>query len=98
MLCLRNFPEAKTFMDKNGGGISTFSVELFVFPSAKNFRKGTLLYCFRKIPLAETYMDMRGVSIKIFRRKFFVSKCRIICKVTFQCSASVFSCSEKVQG
>ena len=46
VVCFREFPVAKKFMDKGGGGGggSTFSVENFLSRSAENFRKG-ILYC-----------------------------------------------------
>ena len=43
MLCFREFPVAKKFLDKNkkmGGGISNFSVEYFLSQSAETFRRG----------------------------------------------------------
>ena len=41
MLCFRNFPVAKKFMDERGGlgrkGVSMFSVEIFSHGLRKNF-------------------------------------------------------------
>ena len=48
VLCLRNFPGAKKIMDKNGGGISSFSVEVFFVSQCRKFHKGTLLCCVSK--------------------------------------------------
>ena len=43
MLCFRNFPVAKKFMDKNGGGgVPRASVEKFLSHSAEKLRKGIL--------------------------------------------------------
>ena len=39
VLCFRNIPVAKKFMDK-GGGVSRFSVENFLSRSAEKFRRG----------------------------------------------------------
>ena len=46
MLCFRNIPEAKEFMDKRGEGggeegVSRFSVKNFLSHTAENFRRGT---------------------------------------------------------
>ena len=43
VLCFRNFPVAKKFMDKRGR-VSSFSVEKFFSHSAENFRTG-IFYC-----------------------------------------------------
>ena len=43
MLCFRNIPAAKKFMDKKG--VSRFSVESFLSDSAEKFRRGTLMCC-----------------------------------------------------
>ena len=41
MLCFREFPVAKKFLDKKkGGGTSSFSVEYFLSQSAETFRRG----------------------------------------------------------
>ena len=45
MLCFRDFPVAKEFMDKRGGGVSRFSFENFLSDSAEKFRRRTLLCC-----------------------------------------------------
>ena len=37
--CFRNFPVAKNFMDKMGGGVSRLSVENFLSHSAQNFHE-----------------------------------------------------------
>ena len=42
MLCFREFPVRKKFMDKQGG-VSRFSVENFLSRSAEKVRRGTLL-------------------------------------------------------
>ena len=43
VLCFRNIPAAKKFMDKKG--VSRFSVESFLSHSAKKFRRGTPMCC-----------------------------------------------------
>ena len=86
------------FILESAGETQGFLLKIFVSKCQENWQGKPSVLSFRKIPLAKKFMDMRGVSIKIFRRKFFVSKCRISCKVSFKCSASVFSCSEKVHG
>ncbi len=46
MQCFRNFPGAKNFMDKEGGGrVSRFSVEKVFTHIAEKLRRG-ILYCF----------------------------------------------------
>ena len=47
MLCFRNIPEAKKFMDKRGEGggeegVSRFSVKNFLSYTAEGFRRGIL--------------------------------------------------------
>ena len=58
------------------GGISRFSVEIFMSHSAEKFRKRTLLL-FRKILVSQKYYRCEG-GITFFHRKFFVSQCRKI--------------------
>ncbi len=43
--CFRSFPVAKKFMDKEGGGVSRFSVENNFSHSAEKFRRG-IFHCF----------------------------------------------------
>ncbi len=40
VLCFRKFPVAKKFMDKRGGGVSSFSVGNVLSRSAEKFRWG----------------------------------------------------------
>ena len=40
MLCFRNIPVAKKFMEKRWGGLSRFSVEDFLSHSSEKFRRG----------------------------------------------------------
>ena len=40
VLGFKKFPVAKKFMDKRGGGVSRFSIEIFLFHSAENFPRG----------------------------------------------------------
>ena len=58
MLCSRNFPEAKKFMDKRGGE-STFSVEQILSQSAKKFVGEPFCAVFQK----------NSTSNKVFRQK-----------------------------
>ena len=65
------------------GGISRFSVEIFMSHSAENFRKEILLFL-RKFLVSKSFMDEKG-GITFFRRKFFVSQCRKISWASLQC-------------
>ena len=56
------------------GGISQFSVEIFMSHSAASFRKEILLFL-RKFLVSKSFMDEKG-GITFFRRKFLVSQCR----------------------
>ena len=56
------------------GGISRFSVEIFMSHSAEKFRKGILLFL-RNILVSKSFMDEKG-GIMFFRRNFLVSQCR----------------------
>ena len=56
------------------GGISRFSVEIFISHSAENFRKEILLFL-RKFLVSKSFMDEKG-GITFFRQKFLVSQCR----------------------
>ena len=42
MLCFRKLLVAKKFMDKKEGGVTEFSVEIFLSESAEKYRRGTL--------------------------------------------------------
>ena len=42
MLCFRNFPVAKKFLDKREGEVSRFSFEKFLSPSVEKCRRRTL--------------------------------------------------------
>ena len=57
VLCFRKFPVAK-FMDKRGGGVSTFSVENFLSHSFEKFRRGTVM-CFTNFLVSKKFMDRR---------------------------------------
>ena len=68
---------SEKFMDKRGGGgVSSFSIEIFLFHSAESFPRGSL-YCCNNFRYRKN-LDKSGGSIKIFRGKFFVSQCRKI--------------------
>ena len=58
VMCFRNFPVAKSFLDKQWG-VSRFSVENFLSHSAENIRRGTFL-CFTKFLVSNKIMDRRG--------------------------------------
>ena len=66
---------AKTFMDKNLGVVSKFSVEVFLYHSDEKIRRGTLYsfinFAYLKNCASEGY-------VTIFRRNCFVSQYRII--------------------
>ena len=53
VLCFKNFPGAKKFMDKRGGGVSRFSTESFLSQLAKKFRRGNLCAVFQKISCSQ---------------------------------------------
>ena len=78
MLCFRNFPVAKKFLDKRGGGVSTFSVsifrQIFCLTVPKSFVGESFTVAL--ISGTEKVWIKEGGSIKIFRQIFFVSKCR----------------------
>ena len=65
------------------GGISRFSVEIFMSHSAENFRKGILLFL-RKFLVSKSFMNEKG-GITFFRRKFLVSQCRKFSWASIQC-------------
>ena len=50
------------------GGLSRFSVEIFMSHSAENFRKGILLFL-RKLLVSKSFIDEKG-GITFFRRNF----------------------------
>ena len=68
MLCFRNFPMAKKFMDKKGeGGISIFSVENFLSQNAEKFRTGNFyLSFFRVSKMFMLQRVMSRFSVEIF--------------------------------
>ena len=71
VLFFRKLPVAKKIIDKRGRGPSRFSVESFLYHTAVNFRKGTLLCCVaEKFRLRKRLWTRKG-DIKIFRRKDF---------------------------
>ena len=45
-----------------GGGLSQFSVGIFLSHSAENFRGGTL-QCFRKFRVSKSFMHKKGISL-----------------------------------
>ena len=65
------------------GGISRFSVKIFMSHSAKNFRKGILLFL-RKFLVSISFFDEKG-GITFFRRKILLSQCRKISWASLQC-------------
>ena len=78
VLCLRNIPEAKRFMEKRGGGINFFRRKNFV-PKCQiiSSEKPSVLY-FRKTPVAARFFDkrVRGREARFSVEKFFVSQYR----------------------
>ena len=58
MLCLRNFPEAKRFMDKRGG-INIFRRKYFVSKCQINSPDKLSVLYFRKTPVAARFFDKR---------------------------------------
>ena len=67
------------------GGISRFSVEIFMSHSAEKFRKGILLFL-RKNLVSKSYMDEKGGGVITFsRRKFLVSQHRENSWASLQC-------------
>ena len=76
MLCISKFPVVKKFLDnRGGGGVSRYSVEIFLSHRVEKFRKG-IFYWFINLGYRKN-LDKGGGSIKILRRKFFVPQCRI---------------------
>ena len=78
MVCFGKFPLAKKFMDKNGGGVSRFSVKNFLSHSSKNFRRGTIQWF-----STSGYRKMLGTrggggGFTFFRRRCLVSEYRNI--------------------
>ena len=68
-----NFLVSKKNLWKRGG-LSRFSVEIFMSHSAENFRKRILLFL-RNFLVSKSFMDEKG-GITFFRRKVLVSQCR----------------------
>ena len=65
------------------GGLSRFSVEIFMSHSAENFRKGILQFV-RKFLVSKSFMDEKG-GITFFRRNILVSQCRKNSWASLQC-------------
>ena len=65
------------------GGLSRFSVEIFMSHSAENFRKRILLFL-RKFLVSKSFMNEKG-GITFFRRKVLVSQCRKTSWASVQC-------------
>ena len=83
LLFFIKFLISKKNMDKIRGGISRFSVEIFMSHSAENFRKGILLFL-RKFLVPKSFMNEKG-GITFFRPKFLVSQCRKVSWASLQC-------------
>ena len=64
------------------GGLSRFSVEIFMSHTAENFHKGILLFL-RKFLFSKSFMNEKGVSR--FSVKNFWSQCRKISCASLQC-------------
>ena len=69
MLCFRKFVLAKKVMNRNGGGVSKFLVEIFLSHSAEKFRRGNR-FCLSIFSSIEKIYDSEGY-VTTFRRKFF---------------------------
>ena len=65
------------------GGISQFSVEIFISQSSERFRKGILLFLVKFFG-SNFFMDENG-GITFFRLKFLVSQCRKFSWASLQC-------------
>ena len=65
--------EKNLWMRGGGGGVSRFSVGIFLSHSAEKHRGGTLL-CFRRIGVSKSFLHNRCITI--FLRKILVSHCR----------------------
>ena len=84
---------SKNFMDKRRGGLSRFSIEIFLSHSAEKFRRG-IFQCFTNFWSRKNLDKRRGGCIKIFRRKFFVSVPKIFVGESF--TVAIISGIEKV--
>ena len=93
VLCFRKIPVAKKFMDKGGGGVSSFSVGTLLSHSTKKLHRGILL-CFRKYMVSKKFKEHRGRECQDFPSKIF---CLAVPKnfVGESFSASIFSGIEK---
>ena len=71
MLCLRNYPEAKRFMDKRGG-INIFRRKFFVSKCQISSPNKPSVLCFRKTPVAIKFFDktVRGGEARFSVEKF----------------------------
>ena len=73
---------SEKFMDKRGGGVWRFSVEIFMSHGAEKFR-GHPFNVSESLGYRKNLCLIGGVTI--FRRKFFVSQCRKILWASVQC-------------
>ena len=69
------------------GGISQFSVEIFMSHSAKNFREGILLFL-RKFMVSKSFMDEKGVS-RFSVEKFWSHSAEKFCGHPFNVSENL---------
>ena len=67
---LSNFPVAKKFVDKRGGGIKIFRRKIFLSQCRIIFQGHPVEQCFRNFPVAKKFMDKRGVY-QDFPSKYF---------------------------
>ena len=95
MLCFRNFPEAKKFMNKREGEVSRFSVDLFWSHNAENFVgqpfRVSLNSGIEKLYASEGYVT---ISVEVF----LSDNAEKFCRGTLLCCVSEISGSEKVYG
>ena len=69
VLCFRNFPVAKKFMDKRGGGSIKIFCRKFLSHSAENFRRG-IFYCCINFGYRKS-LEKRGGEYQDFTSKIF---------------------------
>ena len=72
MLCLGKFLVAKKFIDKRGGGVSSFSVENLLSHGAEKFGRGNPLV-FHSFRVSKKFMDKRGGGVSRFSVENFLS-------------------------
>ena len=69
-MCFRKLPLAKKFKDKRGGGVSRFSIEIFLSHSAEKIRRG-IFQCFTNFWSRKNLDKRAGVVYQDFPSKIF---------------------------